>query len=103
LLDDVRKVGEHILTKVWTSLTERGVAQAVKRWRHRGVREKAERYAALESLGWVLPNDRPDARGLARSYAVNPAVHTVFALQRQNFTKAMKVVSDMLNNVCVPA
>ena len=59
VIDDVRKLGEHILTKGWQTFSDREITQAVKRWRHRSIRDKAERYAALEALGWIAPAEKP--------------------------------------------
>lgn len=98
-MDDVRKIGEHILTKGWQTFTDRIVTHAVKRWRFRNSKEKAETYATLGAMGWISPaaESKPDLRGIAASYVVNPTVHNVFATAAARFAQSMKLVADMLN------
>jgi uncharacterized protein DUF3987/bifunctional DNA primase/polymerase-like protein/primase-like protein len=96
LMGDVQKVGEHILTKEWANFTDRDITLAVKRWRYRNVREKADRYATLTAMGWIVPETPLDQRGIAARYVVTPAVHTTFADRSVRFGEAMKVVADLL-------
>jgi hypothetical protein len=96
VIDDVRKLGEHILTKGWQTVTDRDVTQAVKRWRYRGRREKADRYATLEAMGWLMAAQKPDQFGIAARYLVNPAVHTVFADKARRARESMKLVAELL-------
>lgn len=97
LMDDVKKVGEHILTKGWKLFTDRDITQAVKRWRHRNVKEKADRYATLAAMGWVMPESTPDHRGIAPRYLVNPSVHTKFPERAVMLGESMKTIANLLN------
>jgi hypothetical protein len=101
-IDDAKKVGEFILTKGWQTFTDRDVTQAVKRWRFRETRERAERYATLEAMGWIAPAANPDQRGLSARYLVNPTVHTAFAERRVVFKGAMAVVANLLGTGSTP-
>jgi hypothetical protein len=97
LLDDVRKLGEHILTKGWKVFTDRIVTHAVKFWRFREIKQKVERYAALEAMGWIAAASEPDKRGMAPSYLVNPAVHTMFVEKAASFAESMQVMANLLS------
>lgn len=97
LMDDVKKLGEHILAKGWESFTDRDITQAVKRWRHRDIKEKADRYATLVAMGWIMSETPPDHRGIAPRYLVNPSVHTKFPERAVMFSESMKTIANLLN------
>ena len=80
-LEHVRWVAGHVLSKGLTAINNRELTQAYKAWRGLDDWRRARVMALLEDMGWIvaIPDDGKTGRRGAQHWAVNPAVHGVFA------------------------